>query len=85
MGGIPHVAKRDAALVPYLLTGENIPPALVSRYVFTETVELDQVMPTAFKWAAKIVECGPEAVQITKVRLYDLPEEAQSIVTSSGI
>ncbi|KDE05425.1 hypothetical protein MVLG_04220 [Microbotryum lychnidis-dioicae p1A1 Lamole] len=70
VGGIPNTYQRSPQLAPYLLTGLNIPPHLCEQHIFTQTVaSADQVIPAALEWASKVVECSPDAVQVTKEQI----------------
>ncbi|GAA6004301.1 hypothetical protein JCM10207_000658 [Rhodosporidiobolus poonsookiae] len=66
VGGIPNAFWRTPKLVPYLLTGEPIPPALLEAHVLTEVVPAAQVLPRALDWAKRITQASPEAVWTTK-------------------
>lgn len=59
MGGIPNLLFRSPQLVPYLLTGNPMPQHILEANVFTEVVPPEQVLTTALKWAAQVVECSP--------------------------
>jgi len=65
----------------YLMSGDYIPPAECLRFgLCNEVVPHEQLMPTAERWAHKIMQNAPIAVRAIKEaarRGYDLPVQAR--------
>ncbi|KAL8293362.1 hypothetical protein RQP46_000063 [Phenoliferia psychrophenolica] len=68
VGGIPNSLSHTPLFFPYLVTGQNIPDHLLKTHLFTDVVPAAQVLATAHRWGQAIVDCSPDAVQVTKVQ-----------------
>ncbi|KAL8293367.1 hypothetical protein RQP46_000068 [Phenoliferia psychrophenolica] len=75
VGGIPNSLSHTPLFFPYLVTGQNIPDHLLKTHLFTDVVPAAQVLATAHRWAQAIVDCSPDAVQVTKVQKNIFMEE----------
>lgn len=56
-------------MAPWLLAGLPIPQRLLEQHLITEFVPAADVLPAALAWAARIVECSPDAVWVTKTQI----------------
>lgn len=72
-------------MAPWILAGLPIPQHLLEAHVYTEVVEPSQVMPAALRWAKSLIECSPDAVQITKgqISLWREGKGVEAVVTES--
>jgi enoyl-CoA hydratase/carnithine racemase len=73
-GGIHRLARQ----VPFklamglLMTGRMIDASEAYRIgLVNEVVPLAELMPTAERWAAEILECSPVSIQLTKESVFD--------------
>ena len=68
-GGVHRLPRQIPLKIAmgYLLTGRHMTAQEALRWgLVNEVVPLDQLMPTAERWAREIIECAPISVRATK-------------------
>ena len=78
-GGVHRLPRHIPLKIAlgYMLTGNHIPAAEAHRWgLVNEVTPLEELMPTAQRWAADILKCAPISVRASKEAAYnglDLP------------